>query len=135
MNEKESDHLEAKAKEQQKKDYISLAKELSEIHEGFPFPGIDPGSYSNLKSIEEEFPEYTGPGYPTVIDELVEKFQAQGMKVVLGDHPEGGEVFILPLNSGDIEKDSLFPRQLKTTEDMNDALKKLILINIGQKRA
>jgi hypothetical protein len=111
-------------KERQKQEYLALAQELSEAHERFPFPGINPESYSKLKAVAEEFPEYSAQ-----TDELMSRFQTQGMKVVFGDDPKSGTVFVLPLNSEDLAMDNLFPRHLTTTEDMDERLKKLIVLN------
>ncbi|MEK7640522.1 MAG: hypothetical protein AAB389_00800 [Patescibacteria group bacterium] len=113
---------EQEIKEKKKQEYIALAQELSESHESLPFPGVNPESYSKLKAAAEEYPEYTTP-----IDELLEKFRSQGIKVVFGNHPESGNVFILPADSEDVAMDNLFPRHLTITEDMDERLKKLIL--------
>ena len=101
---------------------ISLAHELAESRESFPFPGINPDSYEGMKAAEEEF-----PGYSIPIDELMKRFQDEGIKVVLGKNPDSGNVFILPQGSDDIENDSIFPRQLLTTEDMDERLSNLSL--------
>lgn len=105
-----------------KEEFIVLAKELSERHEGFLFPGIDPEAYLAIKASDAEFPECVP------IDTLIEKFK-KGVKVVLGPHPETGHAFILPIDSDDIDSESLFPRQLMVTEGMDESLKKLILAN------
>jgi hypothetical protein len=107
-------------------EYILLAKELVESQEHFPFPGIDPQAYSKIKADEEE-----ALGYSTPIDELLERFKNEGMKVVLGKHPESGNVFILPAQSDDIENDNLFPKHLLVSEEMDEKLKKLILARKG----
>ena len=101
---------------------ISLAHELAESGEGFPFPGINPDSYEGMKADEEEF-----PGHTTPIDELMKRFRDEGMKVVLGKNPDSGNVYILPQGSDDIENDGIFPRQLLITEDMDERLSDLIL--------
>lgn len=111
-------------KEQKKQEYIALAQELSEAREGFPFPGINSESYLELKAVAEEFPEYSSQ-----IDELAGRFQMQGMKIVLSKDPKSGNVFVLPLNSEDVEMDNLFPRHLTVAEGMDERLKKLILLN------
>ena len=41
----------------------------------------------------------------------------------------GGNVFVLPLNSEDVEMDNLFPRHLMMAEGMDERLKRLILLN------
>ena len=110
--------------EQREKKYIALIQELSEVREGFPFPGVSPEYYPELKAVSEEFPEYSTP-----IDELITKFQTQGMKIILSKDPKSGNVFILPLNSTDVEMDNLSPRHMMITEGMDERLKKLILAN------
>lgn len=111
--------------EKKAQDYVALARELAEAHEKFPFPGITQESYSKLKAVAEEFPEYTTP-----IDELIKKFQAQGMKVVLStSDPKRGNVHILPFDSQDIEMDNLLPRHLVVTANMDIRLRKLVLAN------
>jgi hypothetical protein len=102
-------------KEQLKEDYIELAKELS--REVFVFPGIDPEAELKLKSVDESY-----PGYATPINELAEKLKNGGMKVVLA----GENVYILPLDSDDIENGSIFPRQLQIVAGMDDRLANLI---------
>jgi len=74
-----------------------------------------------MRASEEEF-----PGYTTPIDELIERFEKEGMKVVLGKHPESGNVFILPAGSEDIEQDSIAPRQLQISDGMDERLKNLV---------
>ena len=122
MHEGFPNRSESETKEQKKKEYIALAKELSEKREGFPFPGIKPASYLKIKADQEEY-----PGYSTPIDEILEKLKTQGMKIVFGDDPNSGNVFILPLNSDNFD-DNLFPSHLETPEGMNASLKKLIEI-------
>ena len=124
MNEYESSHLEREAKEQMRRDYTALAIELSEHHEGFPFPGVTPKAYADLKAVGEEYPEYTTP-----IDELMEKYRTQGIKVTLGKNPESGNVFILPRDSDDVEMDNISPRQLESYADMDEQLQKLIKLD------
>ncbi|MDO8407817.1 MAG: hypothetical protein Q7S95_01090 [bacterium] len=103
--------------------YIQLGRGLFESHEHFPFPGIDPEAYPKIKATEEEF-----PGYTTPIDELIERFKNEGMKVVLGEIHESGSVFILPVGSENIEEDSIGPWQLQISEGMDERLKNLILV-------
>lgn len=123
MNEDPTKQSENSEKEQKKGEFITLARELSESHESFPFPGIDPESYAAMKSAEEEF-----SGYATPIDALVNRFENEGIKVSLGEYPDSGNVFILPSGSDDIENDSIFPRHLQTDEAMDERLKQLILL-------
>ncbi len=106
---------------EQKEEYITLGLELSRNPEGFPFPGIRSESYAIIKREEEEY-----PGFATPIDELLERFKKEGLKVVMSNDPASGNIFILPKNSMDVENDNLFPRHLEITSDMNDKLKMLI---------
>lgn len=123
MSEDQTKQFEESEKEQKKERFIALAKELNESHESFPFPGIDPEFYASLKSVDEEF-----PGYTTPIDALVERFENEGMKVVLvGEHP----VLIIPSGSNDTENDSVSPRHLQIDETMDERLKQLILLQKG----
>ncbi len=108
-------------KEQRKREAIDLARELVENNEIFSFPGIDSEAYSKIKVTEEKY-----PGYGTPIDELLERFKNEGMKVVLGAHPESGNVFILPAQSNDIENDAILPRQLQMSDSLDEKIKNLI---------
>lgn len=105
---------------------IALARELFESREVFPFPNISPEAYAKIQADEKEM-----PGFATPIDELVERFRNEGMKVVLGKHPESGNVFILPAQSDDIENDSIFPKHLQLSDGMNEKLRELILLSRG----
>jgi|SRR3989344_2632271 len=111
-------------REQRIKRIVALALELRAKPEGFPFPGMDPFAHSRMKTEQEEY-----PGYSTPVDELIERFNNEGMKVVLGAHPESGNVFILPSGSNDIENDNLLPRHLQIGETMDERLKELILMS------
>lgn len=120
--EEERRYLE-KERLKEKFEIVPIALELAEVKEGFPFPGMDRKTYASIKADEEEF-----PGYTTPIDPLLERFRSEGMKVVVGKNIESGNIFILPLQSGDVEHDSIFPRQLDINDNMDERLKKLILL-------
>lgn len=105
---------------------IALAVELHERGEAFPFPGIDPESYSKMKADEEEY-----PGYTTPIDEIIERFKSEGVKVVVGKNPQSGNVYVVPSQSTNIEMDSISPKQLQITEGMDEKLKELISLVRG----
>lgn len=124
MDSELSHKLEKEAKEQRKKDLIALARELKEVAESLPFPGMDSDIYSKMKKDLEGYPDFSAP-----IDELLERFSSQGMKVMFGDDPESGVVYVLPAQSSDIHMDSLFPRHLQITEGMDERVKNLILLN------
>jgi hypothetical protein len=102
---------------------VALAKELSESQETFPFPGIESVAYEKLKEVDAAF-----PGFATPIDDLLERFKNEGIKVALGPHPENGSVFILPAQSNDIDSDSILPRHLKWDEAMDERLERLVLV-------
>ncbi len=112
----------AEIKERRNQEIISLAAELSERSETFPFPGIDPNAYQKIKAKEEEY-----PGYTTSIDEFTSRCKAEGIKVILGTHPNNiGQVFILPAQSSDLVNDGVFPGNLALVNTMDQRLKKLV---------
>ena len=98
---------------------VALGIELSESGELFPFPGMNRNEYQEIKENEDPF-------YHTPIDHLINRFQAEGLKVVLTKY--GSDVLILPSSSDDIVNDSLFPRSFGITEGMDERLKILILL-------
>lgn len=111
-------------KEQKRKEIIDLVIELSRSQEGFPFPGINPEDYAKIKADRDEYPELFTP-----IEELMERFQSEGLKVVRGKDPSSINAFILPALSNDIENDSLYPRYLEIDDAMDERLQKLIVLN------
>ena len=110
-----------KEREERVAEILRLVEEINRSGESLSFPGIHPEVYSRMKADEDEYPDYTTP-----IDELITRFQDEGIKVVLGKHPKSGNVFILPANSTDIEMDSIAPRQLSIDAVVNKQLKELI---------
>lgn len=116
----------ARRKERIKQEKIALVKELFESQENFPFPGIDPESLLKLRAADEE-----DPGYTTPIDQILERFQNEGMKIVLGKHPESGNIYALPFQSNDIGNDSISPRYLLIDGVTDERLKKLISLSRG----
>ena len=98
---------------------IALGIELSESGEFFPFPGMNRSEYQEIKENED-------PVYHTPIDHLINRFQAEGLKVVLTKY--GVDVLILPSSSDDIVNDAMFPRSFGITEGMDERLKALILL-------
>jgi hypothetical protein len=97
--------------------YLALAERLSGFSEGFPFSGIEATAYTKLKAESEEF-----PGFATHIDDLIKRFEIEGIKVVI----EKGKVFVLPCGSMDVENDSIFPRFLNLDSSMHSSLQELI---------
>jgi hypothetical protein len=114
------ENIEQKRKERVQQ-IVELVKEINEQKETRTFPGITPEIYSSMKKDEEYF-----SGYTTPIDELLEKFTQEGMKIVLGKNPDSGNVFVLPSNSDDITMDSVAPHQLIVTPGMDEKLMELI---------
>ncbi len=115
--------------QRRKGEYIALAQELVDAKEGFPFPGMNPDSYARRKAQDQEY-----PGYSTDTDALVARFEAEGMKVVLGSDPKSGTVYILPKGSNSIEDDALFPRQLALSPELTEQLQRLIQGGIEQEQ-
>ncbi len=108
------------------REYIALAKEIIETGEVFSFPGINSESMTRLKADEELIPDYAQ--YTTPVDELIEKFKAQGVKVVSASgHEDDGNYFAIPSGSTDINMDGLRPMNLAVTDGMDERLKALIL--------
>ena len=102
-------------REQLRKRVVELAKEIVASNEVFPFPGIKPEDYLAMKKTDEDF-----PGYTTPIDEIVSRLKNEGMKIVLGEHPEDGMVYILPLQSNGIRVDSIRPKHLEINDTLKD---------------
>ena len=111
-------------KEHRELEKIALAKELFERGERFPFPGINPEYYAKQLATDEEY-----PGDTTHIDEIIRRLQNEGMKIVLGQYPESGGVFVLPFGSDDIENDSISPHHLKIDVVTDERLRKLISLS------
>lgn len=106
-------------------EYISLAEELSQNPEGFPFPGLNPDAYAKIKADEARSDPYHPDRTPS-IEARMQHFRNQGMKVVLGKNPQSGDVYILPRGSDDIEQDALFPKHLDIHDGMDPKLVELI---------
>ena len=104
-----------------KEAYYAFGRALSLERKGFKFRGLEKAAYAKLKEDDEQC-----PGFVTPIDELIAKFEAQGMKVVLSGHAKSCNVFILPVGSNNVEMDSVLPKSLRLSEDMDPRLKKLI---------
>ena len=117
--------IETKSKnesERSKQRIVDLVRELEKGKERFSFSGIDDIGYAELKASEEDLPKFV-----TSIDELIERFKREGIKVVLGSVPESGNAFILPYGSNDIEKDSIPSRHLKTDGIVDGRLREVVL--------
>jgi hypothetical protein len=110
-----------KVVENKHKEYIDVALELAKNPEGFTFPGITEESYVIIKKNDEEC-----AGFVTPIDDILEKMKTQGMKILFGK--DQSNVFLLPKDSDNMD-DSIMPKFLVVNDEMEDNLKKLILIN------
>src|SRR3989344_6779869 len=97
----------------------TLVRELMEGKESLPFPGLKVGAYEALKAADEE-------SRGTPIDELLERFKSEGMKVVPGKYLESGVIFVLPAKSDDIENDSILLKNLEVGGETDPKLKELI---------
>jgi len=104
--------------------YISLAVEIIEGQEVYDFPEINTGSYNLIKEQEDEM-----PGFTTPVDEVIEKFRLQGMKVVAGKNLVPGKIYILPAQSDDITNDSFFSRHLNIENIKDEKMRELIILS------
>ena len=104
--------------------YAAMAEELSRNLEGFPFPGISEETLERLRAVDHEH-----PGLVTPVDTIIERMKKEGVRVVFGEDPKSGNVFVLPLLSENVENDSLFPRHLEIMPGMDETLRNLILAN------
>jgi hypothetical protein len=122
--EKEAEEVGKEKKERIEK-ILELVEKINESEEELSFPGIRSELYLKMKEEEVEF-----PGYVTSVDEIIERFNKEGMKVTTGRNPKSGNIFILPADSSDIEVDSINPRHLVFDNIENEHLKKLITLVI-----
>ena len=110
-----------------RKEYVALAKELSESKEVFPFPGMDPYSYTGAKKTDEEF-----PGLTTDTDILIGRMKKEGIRIVLtmgeGMDAASGNVYILPAGESDVLYDGMFPNQLASNMITDKRLRRLSLL-------
>ncbi len=97
--------------------YLVIAERLSGYNESLPFQGLEEAGYQKLKAESDEFPEYVIP-----IDDLIQRFEAEGIKIVV----EKGRVYVVPFNSTVTNDNCIFPRFLKVTDGMDNNLKTLI---------
>lgn len=104
-----------------------LVKKINESGESLSFPGIAPEAYLKMKETDENF-----PGYTTPTDEIIRRCRKEGIKIVFGNDPHSGDVFVLPTGSDDIRMDSIFPRQLAIEAVTNRYLRELIELSAIQ---
>jgi len=109
-----------------KEEKILRAYELFLNGEVFPFTGIKLATYNRIKTDQEEEIELMGQTVCTPIDELLERYENEGLKVVLGKNPESGNVFVLPRDSDDIVNDSFLLSTLSLDGDIDQRLFDLI---------
>lgn len=97
--------------------------ERCEFGEVFPFPGLRPERYEAMKRDWEE-----EPGYATDVDELLGRFEREGMKVVFTNDPTSGNVLLMPSLSNDPVSDSLMPRSILSEDILDDTLRDMVLM-------
>ena len=120
---KNSENIFEGGKEQYLAALLELIGRSIELGKIFPFPGINHGEYLKMKESDEKF-----PGYTTPIEEIIERCKKLGIKIVLGKHPESGNVFVLPADSDNIEMDSFSLDKLKVNDVKSEHLKAAILL-------
>ena len=103
---------------------VTLAKELIERNESFPFPSIDPDALSKMRADDFEF-----PGYVTPVDTLLDRCRTEGIRVTLGKYPESGNVYIVPAGENEMGNENmrLLPRHLQVNETMDRTLRALVV--------
>ncbi|MDB5189788.1 MAG: hypothetical protein JWN49_114 [Parcubacteria group bacterium] len=102
---------------------VRLAESLSQRVEPIPFTGIDPTEYELLKEDEANLPDLLTP-----IDERIQRFKEQGLKVVLGEHGDSKDIYVVPALSSN-KKDRTLARHLQIVDGMDEELRRLILAN------
>lgn len=113
-------------REQMLKDYLDLAKKLSEKPDAFKFCGLNQEYYPTLKA-ELEALQNRGEVFGvtiTPIADLIIRFKEEGMKVFWEDL----NVFIIPAKcgSGDVWANSISPKHLQVVDGMDEGLVDLI---------
>lgn len=111
-------------KEKRRKRKNFLTRELIDNQVKIDFPGIDHINYQKLKADDEEF-----PGFVTPIDDLIERMEVEGIRVVFGTNTESGNMVFVPYKSDDIKCDSVLPQHLIITDDMDERIKELIVLS------
>ncbi|MDB4984727.1 MAG: hypothetical protein JWM20_906 [Patescibacteria group bacterium] len=101
-------------KEKLRLEITSFAAEIIASGETFPFPGLDNETYVKWKESEEFIPSEFAF---TSIDEILEKFKTEGMKLSLGDvYPadakHNGAVYVLPVSSTSVKEDGLLLKKI-----------------------
>jgi len=136
MNEKPLNLREARSpaerereKEATKREVIALAMRIIENKNDFPFPGITRDLYLRMK--EQEKGEEEEILFITPIDELLERFNREGMKVVVEKNSASGAMHVLPLGSHDVNSDGILPEKLEINNMMDNDLRELILKKQG----
>jgi len=100
---------------------MRMVAEIIESGEVFHFPGIRPEVYEQIK---EEQAEY--PGYTTPIDELLLRFQNEGMKLIAGRDVYSRDILVLPQGSDDVVSDALPFKNVSVAGDIDSRLQELV---------
>lgn len=116
---------ESMSNQESREERLRLALELISSQD-LPFSGVEESVYKNMKEEEELY-----PGFCTPIDELIERFKKEGMKVVVVDEYGKGSnsIFVVPAGGPDSIEDRLSPRSLELTDNMDENLKMLITLD------
>ncbi len=113
---------------QQTMECVRMAKELALRTEGFPFAGITDEAYVSLKEIEFDDPDHM---YSVETDPLLEKFERDGMKLILAkDDIDSPNMYFLPNGNEDSDRseESLPPNYISIKDDMDDLLKNFLTL-------
>ena len=105
---------------------LELVEKINESNEKLPFPGVHLEAYSEMKKTDDEY-----SGYTTPTDEIIERCEKEGIKVILSK--DASNVFVLPAGSDDIEMDSIAPHQLAIDTVKNEDLAELIRLTKKRK--
>jgi len=93
----------AREKRERRARKLGLATEAMERGETFPFPGITREADAGLRASAEDIPDRTTP-----VDRHLERFENEGMKVVIITKDKISKVWILPTDTDDVEMWGLF---------------------------
>lgn len=61
------------------------------------------------------------------MDELIERFKQEGMKVSFSKDPGSGNIFVLPAGSNDVEGDGILVKHLSVDGDIDEDVLQLII--------
>jgi hypothetical protein len=102
---------------------LTLVEKFNRETEVYPFVGIDPEVYKRMKQDDIDY-----PGFTTPIDEILQRLNDEGMKVVTGegDHLESGNIYVLPASTDDTLEYGTLVEKLLISDGMDSTLRELI---------